>query len=156
MITRTYLLVQSTFYNTIYPVLYPAYALLLSRLNYETNSKSRPSDTAPILSLVITLLTLYVSLWALNFLRRRLFALISTLINVAFYAVILVLGIYVYNRGIEGTMDDVQLLLDLLGSLEKQGQKRGRSKASQKSWEAQRQGWQNSRQGRGGPGYRYG
>ena len=154
---RTYLLAQSTFYNTIYPILYPAYTLVISRLNYEasTTAQSRSSNTTPLLSLAVSLLVLYLSLYSLNFLRRRLFALLSTLFSFAFYAVLAVLGIYVYNRGIEGTVDDVQILLEVLGSLEKQGQRKGQRIAGQKSWEAQKKGWGASGQGRGAGRQRY-
>ncbi|KAI4156297.1 MAG: hypothetical protein LQ340_000387 [Diploschistes diacapsis] len=141
---RSYLLAQSTFFNTVYPILYPVYALVSSRLDYETNSsnRSRSTDTtAPLLSLVIALLVLYVSVWSLNFLRRRLFALISTVVNLVFYAAILIFGIYVYNRGIEGTVSDITLALEFMGSLEKQGQKKGQRMAGQKSYEAQKKGY---------------
>ena len=93
----------------------------------------------------------------LNVVRRRLFALIASLITIAFYALIVLGGIYVYYRGIDGTFDDITLVMDLLGSLEKQGQKRGQSIAGQKRWEAQKKGWsKSSSQRTGGKGARYG
>ena len=157
VLTRTYLLLQSTFYTTIYPILYPLYTIAISRLNYEVKGTSTlsPTDTAPVLSIAITLIGLYISLWFLNILRRRLFALASLLINLLFYTAIVFLGVYVYYRGVEGTVDDVQLLLELLGSLEKQGHKRGQRIAGQRSWEAQRKGWGPSGQAKASGRYRY-
>ena len=75
-------------------------------------------------------------------------AFIAFTLSLAFYAGLALLGVYVYYRGVEGTVDDISTVIGLVGSLEKQGAKKGRKLAGLKSYEAQKQKYGGQRSSR--------
>jgi hypothetical protein len=94
------------------------------------------------LSIFIAVVAAYVGLSVLNFVRRRVMAFIYSMITLAFWAFVVALGFYVWNRGLEQSFADLGALIELFSELEEKGQRRGQGKARQKSWEAQRrQDW---------------
>lgn len=71
-------------------------------------------------------------------LRRAVIYWISVAIRLAMYAMALIVGMWIYQRGLEQTLEDLGWIAGLLAGLNEQGEKVGHAKASRSAKEARR------------------
>ncbi|KAI4193836.1 MAG: hypothetical protein LQ348_002762 [Seirophora lacunosa] len=129
---RAFLLSQSYFFRYAFPTLYPVYALTNRLLSFALTEQ--PSLT----SLALLAVLLIVSLKVLDMLRRAVVYWISVAIRLAMYAMALIVGMWIYQRGLEQTLEDLGWIAGLLAGLNEQGEKVGHAKASRSAKEARR------------------
>ena len=96
------------------------------------------SDEPDIMSIIILAVVALVSLKVLDMTRRYIVYWINMALKLALWVSVGILGFYVYQRGMEQTVEDVGWLLGWLGEMENQGERIGQTRARQKAFEARR------------------
>ncbi|KAL8929816.1 MAG: hypothetical protein Q9208_000960 [Pyrenodesmia sp. 3 TL-2023] len=129
---RTLLLTQSYFYQYAFPTLYPLYAIT-SRL-FSFALTEQPSLT----SLALLAILLVVSLKVLDMLRRTVIYWISMAIRLAMYATMAVIGMWIYQRGLEQSLEDLGWIVGLLAGLGEQGERVGHARAAGRASQARK------------------
>jgi len=132
-------LAQSFLYSYIFPTLYPIYRLstiLFSRLL---------SDKPDLISLFILAVVLFISLKVLDVVRRQVQYMISLALNALMWLGIGLLGWYVYQRGVEQSIEDAGYVFGLLAGLGDEGERIGKSKGRQKMRDSKSAGYGNPR-----------
>lgn len=123
---RNILLTQAYFYAYIFPYLWPAYKFFSSLLT------EQPS----FLTLLLLALVLFISLKALDMMRRTIIYWISLAVKLMMWGAIVGAGVYVYYRGVEESVQDAGWLLGMLSGLESEGKREGYRRASGRQREA--------------------
>ncbi|KAL8824658.1 MAG: hypothetical protein Q9191_004905 [Dirinaria sp. TL-2023a] len=136
---RYILLAQSYFYSHFFPYLYPIVRLTSSAL------QSLLTDTPSIFTLAVLAMVLIVSLKLLDMLRRTIIYWISVAIRLALWASIAGLGIYMYNRGVEQTVEDIGWVMGMFEGLGNEGQRVGQRRAAARDGKAQNLGKRTAR-----------
>ena len=131
-IYRFLLLTQSYFYRYLFPTLYPLYTLTNAAL------RSLSSDSPDVLTIIGLAVVLFLSMKALDYMRRSIIYWISLAIRLGMYATILGVGVYVWNRGLEQSIEDFGWVYGLLEGLGDEGQKVGNKRARGSRYEADR------------------
>ncbi|KAL2043530.1 hypothetical protein N7G274_003837 [Stereocaulon virgatum] len=131
-IWRTLYLTQSYFYRYIFPTLYPLYALCNNAL------QSLSSDTPDILTLVGLAVVLLISFKALDYMRKTIIAWIALAIRLGMWLVVGFVGVYVWQRGVEQSVEDFGWVWGLLAGLGEEGERIGGRKAQGRERDARR------------------
>ncbi|KAL8745738.1 MAG: hypothetical protein Q9190_002146 [Brigantiaea leucoxantha] len=129
---RALYLSQSYFYRYLFPTLYPFYVLshrLVASLLTETPSLA----TLALLAVVLVL-----SLKLLDMLRRTIIYWISVALQLTMWAAVALLGLYVYQRGVEQSLEDLGWLIGIVAGLGERGQNIGQAKAAGRERNAQK------------------
>ncbi|KAL8736272.1 MAG: hypothetical protein Q9166_000427 [cf. Caloplaca sp. 2 TL-2023] len=129
---RALLLTESYFYRYALPTLYPFYTLTLRLLG------SVLTEQPSLASLALLAILLLVSLKLMDMLRRTIIAWIAFAIRMIMYATVMLMGVWLYQRGVEQSLEDAGWILGLLGGLGEQGEQYGHAKAAQKEREVRR------------------
>jgi hypothetical protein len=129
---------QSYFFTYLYPALYPLYRLFAILVNHAlaSDEKSATSIGALVLLGGIALLSLKL----MDMLRRQVIYWISVAVKLGIYASIVGIGVYVYNRGLDQSIDDFTWLLQFLGELGQEGERIGQQKGKQRMGQARSAG----------------
>ena len=129
-IYRTILLTQSYFYRYLFPTLYPFYTLTNNAFH------SLSSESPDLLTLGILAAVLIVSLKALDYMRRTIIYWISLAIRLTMWTAMIATGFYVYQRGVEQSVEDFGWVWGLLAGLGEQGGEIGGRKAAARERDA--------------------
>jgi hypothetical protein len=89
-------------------------------------------------TLALLALVLFVSLKVLDILRRQIVYWISVAVRLSMWVAVAVVGFYVYQRGLEQSLEDVGWVIGLLAGLGDEGEKIGKAKGRQKMADAKR------------------
>ena len=127
---RALLLTQSYFYRYAFPTLYPFYALTLRLLG------SVLTEQPSLASLALLGIFLLVSLKLMDMLRRAIVSWIAFAIRMIMYTSVVLVGVWVYQRGLEQSLEDLGWIIGLLAGLGEQGEKVGRARAAGRAKEA--------------------
>ena len=122
-IYRVLFLSQSYFYRFIYPTLYPLYTLSNNALH------SLSSDSPDLLTLGLLAALLFISMKTLDYMRRTIVYWISLAIRLGMWGAMIVVGVYVWQRGMEQSVEDFGWMWGLLAGLADEGQQVGGRKA---------------------------
>ena len=90
------------------------------------------------MTLALLALVLFVSLKVLDILRRQIVYWISVAVRLSMWVAVAVVGFYVYQRGVEQSLEDVGWVIGLLAGLGDEGEKIGKAKGRQKMADAKR------------------
>ena len=129
---RYFYLAQYYSFRYVFPYLWPAYKLLSRLISKAT------SDAPDLATLALLAFILFMSLKLLNMLRRQIMYWISLGIRLALWTAIGLVGFYVYQRGVDQSLEDLGLLLGFLAQLGDEGEKIGQTKARRKAADARR------------------
>lgn len=146
-IYRALFLAQSYFYRYVFPVLYPLYTICNNAL------QSLSSDAPDLLTLGILAIVLFISLKALDYMRRTIVYWISLAIRLGMWAALIGAGIYVSQRGVEQSVEDLGWVWGLLAGLGEEGGKLGGQKAKGKQRAARRMAGSGPRRRTRGAGW---
>ena len=75
---------------------------------------------------------------ALDILRRQIIYMISVTLRLLLWGTVALVGFYVYQRGVEQTLEDAGWLMGFLNGLGDEGEKIGKAKGRQKMADARR------------------
>ncbi|KAL9116666.1 MAG: hypothetical protein Q9187_006809 [Circinaria calcarea] len=131
---RYFYLAQYYSFRYVFPYLWPAYKLLGRLISKAT------SDAPDLATLALLAFILFMSLKLLNMLRRQIMYWISLGLRLALWTGIGLVGFYVYQRGLDQSLEDLAGLLSFLAQLGDEGEKIGQTKAKRKAAEARRAG----------------
>ena len=125
-------LAQSYSYRYVFPALYPVYRFTTFLLSRVLN------DNPDIWTLVVLAIVLFISMKALDILRRQIIYMISVTLRLLLWGTVALVGFYVYQRGVEQTLEDAGWLMGFLNGLGDEGEKIGKAKGRQKMADARR------------------
>ena len=131
-ILRFVFLAQSYAYRYVYPVLVPIYTLFNNALH------SISSDSPDLLTLLLLGVILIVSARVLDYVRRTIFFWIAFAFKILFYTSLAGVGIYIWQRGIEQSLEDFVILIDMFEGMRGQAKRKGGQKARGYEREAER------------------
>ncbi|MCJ1284776.1 hypothetical protein MMC26_004112 [Xylographa opegraphella] len=120
---------QSYAYKYLFPTLWPLYRL--TRMVF-----SRLSDAPDIATLVVIVLVAWISLRVLDILRRQIIYWISLVLKLLLWAAVALAGFYVYQRGVEQSLEDLGWVLGYFAALEDEGERLGQTKGKAKMAQA--------------------
>jgi hypothetical protein len=123
---------QAYFYRFAFPYLWPAYKLGNKTLGMLS------ADTPNLTTLALLAVVLFVSLKLLNILRKTVLYWISMVIRLATWILVAAVGLYVWHRGVEQTMEDVGWMIGFLAGLENEGENIGNAKAARRTQDARK------------------
>ncbi|KAL8939027.1 MAG: hypothetical protein Q9211_002933 [Gyalolechia sp. 1 TL-2023] len=126
------LIAESYFYRYLFPTLYPI--LALSTRIFRAALTEQPS----LLSLALLALLLVISLKVLDMVRRTVIYWISIAIRLVMYVGMVIVGMWVYQRGLDQSLEDLGWLVGLLAGLSEQGEKIGHARATGRTREARK------------------
>ncbi|KAL8914666.1 MAG: hypothetical protein Q9172_007038 [Xanthocarpia lactea] len=129
---RALLLTQSYFYRYAFPTLYPFYVLTLRLL------RSVLTEQPSLASLALLAILLLVSLKLMDMLRRTIIAWIAFAVRMIMYASVALMGVWVYQRGVEQSLEDLGWIIGLFAGLGEQGEKVGHARAAGRAKEARK------------------
>ncbi len=131
-IYRALFLSQSYFYRYIFPILYPLYTLSNNAL------QSLSSDAPDLITLGILAVVLFVSLKALDYMRKTIIYWISLAVRLGMWGAMIGAGFYVWQRGLEQSIEDFGWVWGLLAGLREEGEKIGGRKGAGRERAARR------------------
>ena len=123
---------QSLFYRSIFPSLYPIYVLSNNALH------SLSTDAPDILTLAVLAVALIISFRVLDYMRRTILYWVGLAIRLGLWVAIGGLGLYVWQRGFDQSMEDFGYIWGFLQGLGHEGEKVGGQKARAKERDARR------------------
>lgn len=129
---RALLIAESYFYRYLFPTLYPI--LALSTRIFKAVLTEQPS----LLSLALLAILLVISLKVLDMVRRTVIYWISLAIRLTIYVSVAIVGMWMYQRGVEQSLDDLRWLMELLAGLSEQGERVGHARAAGRTREARK------------------
>ena len=130
---------QSFFYRSIFPTLYPIYVLSNNAL------QSLSTDAPDILTLAILAGALIISFRVLDYMRRTILYWIGLAIRLGLWVAIGGLGLYVWQRGFDQSVEDFGYIWGFLQGLGYEGERVGGQKARGKERVARRMAGSNTR-----------
>ena len=122
---------QSYAYKYLFPTLWPLYRL--TRMVF-----SRLSDAPDIVTVVVLVLVAWISLRVLDILRRQIVYWISVALKLLLWAAVALIGFYVYQRGVEQSLEDFGWVLGYFAGLENEGERLGQTKGKAKMNQARK------------------
>ncbi|KAG8533318.1 uncharacterized protein KY384_002101 [Bacidia gigantensis] len=148
-IYRFVLLTQSYFFRYIFPTIYPLYTVANSALH------TLSSDSPDLVTLLCLAVILIISMKALEYMRKTVIFWLSLILRLGLYALLLGVGVYVWQRGLDQSLEDFGFLWGLFEGLSEEGQKVGNRRAKGREWEARnvRAGSTRKRGGARGSGW---
>lgn len=123
---------QVYFYRHVYPNLYPIYVLSNKAL------QSLSTDVPDILTLAILAIAFVVSLRVLDYMRRTIMYWVGLVIKMGLWLVLGGLGVYVWQRGFDRSMEDFGFVWGFLQGLGNEGERIGGQKARGRERDARR------------------
>ena len=90
------------------------------------------------MTLAVLAVVLFVSLKVLDILRRQIIYWVSLGLRLSMWVAVALIGLYVYQRGVEQSLEDVGWVIGLLAGLGDEGEKIGTAKGRQKMADARR------------------
>lgn len=96
------------------------------------------TETPSLATLVLLAVLIVLSLKVLDLLRRTVLYWIGVALRLAMWGGVALLGVYVYQRGVEKSLEDFGWVVGLLVGLGEQGQQVGHAKAAGREREARR------------------
>lgn len=123
---------QAYFYRWIFPSVYPIYALSNKAL------QSLSTDAPDILTLAILAVALIVSLRILDYMRRTIIYWIGLAIRMSLWLAVGGLGLYVWQRGFDQSVEDFGYVWGFLQGLGNEGERIGGQKARGRERDARR------------------
>ncbi|KAL8712271.1 MAG: hypothetical protein Q9220_003422 [cf. Caloplaca sp. 1 TL-2023] len=127
---RFLLLTESYFFRYFFPALYPFFALG-SRL-----FTSLLTESPSLASLALLAVLALVILKLMDMLRRTIVYWISLAVRLAVYGGVVGVGMWVYQRGVEQSVEDLGWVVGLLAGLGEQGERVGHAKAAGRARQA--------------------
>ncbi|KAI4191368.1 MAG: hypothetical protein L6R41_000155 [Letrouitia leprolyta] len=127
---RTLLIAESYFYRYLFPTLYPI--LALSTRIFRVALTEQPS----LVSLALLAILLVISLKVFDMVRRTVIYWISLAIRLIIYVGVVIVGMWVYQRGVEQSLEDLGWLIGLISGLSEQGERVGHARAAGRTREA--------------------
>ena len=131
-ILRAILLTQSYFYRYIFPTIYPLYTLSNNALH------SMSSDSPDLVTLAALAIVFIISIRVLDYMRKTVIGWITFAIKFGMWAAVALVGVYVYQRGVEQSLEDFGWVWGLLQGLGEEGEKVGGAKARGRERDARR------------------
>lgn len=130
---RRYLfLSQSYFYRFAFPYLWPAYKLANKAL------RMLSADAPDMTTLALLAIMLLVSLKVLNMVRKTIVYWISMAMRLTMWGLVAAVGVYVWQRGVEQSMEDLGWVIGFVAGLENEGEQIRNLKASRRAGDARR------------------
>ena len=123
---------QSFFYRRIFPTLYPIYVLSNNALH------SLSTDAPDILTLAVLAIALIVSLRILDYMRRTIMYWVGLAFKMGLWILIGGLGVYVWQRGFDRSVEDFGHVWGFLEGLGNEGERIGGQKARGRERDARR------------------
>ncbi|KAF6221023.1 hypothetical protein HO133_002704 [Letharia lupina] len=123
---------QLFFYRRIYPTLYPIYVLSNNALH------SLSTDAPDILTLAILAIALIISLRVLDYMRRTIMYWVGLAIKMGLWLAVGGLGVYVWQRGFNQSVEDFGYVWGFLHGLGNEGERIGGQKARGREMDARR------------------
>ncbi|KAF6227833.1 hypothetical protein HO173_011935 [Letharia columbiana] len=123
---------QLFFYRRIYPTLYPIYVLSNNALH------SLSTDAPDILTLAILAIALIISLRVLDYMRRTIMYWVGLAIKMGLWLAVGGLGVYVWQRGFNQSVEDFGYVWGFLHGLGNEGERIGGQKARGRERDARR------------------
>lgn len=99
---------QSYFYRQIFPTLYPIYVLSNNALH------SLSTDAPDIITLAVLAIALIISFRVLDYMRRTVMYWVGLAIRMGLWLTLGVLGVYVWQRGFDQSVEDFGYVLGFL------------------------------------------
>lgn len=127
---------QSYFYRYFFPYLYPAYALLQRTLGGALFGSS--SGAPDLASLALLALLALLSLKLLDVVRRTVLYWIGVAVRLALWLTVAAVGVYVWQRGVEATVEDLGWVVGYLAGLGDEGERIGKGQAARREGDARR------------------
>ena len=122
---------QSYAYKYLFPTLWPLYRL--TRIAF-----SRLSDAPDIATIIVLIILAYISLKVLDILRRQIVYWISVSLKLILWASVAFIGYYVYQRGVDQSLEDFGWVLGFFAGLEDEGERIGQTKGRAKMAQARK------------------
>ncbi|KAL8771151.1 MAG: hypothetical protein Q9209_003322 [Squamulea sp. 1 TL-2023] len=129
---RALLLTQSYFYRYAFPALYPFYALTLRLLS------SILTEQPSLASLALLAILLLVSLKLMDMLRRTIISWVAFTVRMIMYVSLGLIGVWIYQRGLEQSLEDLGWIIGLFAGLGEEGEKVGHARAAGRARDARR------------------
>ena len=130
---------QSFFYRSIFPSLYPIYVLSNNAL------QSLSTDAPDITTLALLAVALIISFRVLDYVRRTILYWVGLAIRLGLWVAIGGLGLYVWQRGFDQSVEDFGYIWGFLQGLGYEGERVGGQKARGKERDARRMAGTNKR-----------
>ncbi|MCJ1461548.1 hypothetical protein MMC07_000145 [Pseudocyphellaria aurata] len=124
---------QSYFYRYFFPHLYPAYALLQRILS--GGSSGGAPDLA---SLALLALLALIALKLLDMVRKTVLYWIGVAVRLALWLIVAAVGVYVWQRGVEASVEDLGWVVGYLAGLGDEGERIGKGRAARREGDARR------------------
>ena len=94
-----------------------------------TALRTLSTDSPDIISLVFLVIALTVSIKVLDYMRRAIIYWISVAVRLSIYAALLGIGVYMWQRGLDQSLEDFGWLWGLLEGFTEEGQRIGNRRA---------------------------
>ena len=120
---RIFLSSQLYFYRRVFPILYPIYVLSNNAV------QSLSTDAPNVLTLAILAIALIVSLRVLDYMRRTIIYWVGLAIRIGLWLAVSGLGVYVWQRGFDQSVEDFGYVWGFLQGLGDEGERIGGQKA---------------------------
>lgn len=132
---------QSYFYRYFFPYLYPTYALLQRTLGgvlFGGSSNGGKSGVPDLASLALLALLALLSFKLLDMVRRTIVYWIGVALRLALWLTVAAVGVYVWQRGLEASVEDLGWVLGYLAGLGDEGERIGKGRAARRERDARR------------------
>lgn len=96
------------------------------------------ADAPNLTTLALLAVLLFISLKLLNILRKTLLYWIGLVIRLATWGLVAAVGLYVWHRGVEQSMEDLGWIIGFLAGLENEGENIGNAKAARRTEDARK------------------
>lgn len=130
---------QLYFYRWVFPILYPIYVLSNNAV------QSLSTDAPNVLTLAILAIALIVSLRVLDYMRRTIIYWVGLAIRIGLWLAVSGLGVYVWQRGFDQSVEDFGYVWGFLQGLGDEGERIGGQKARGRERNAKRMAGANNR-----------
>lgn len=128
---------QSYFYRYFFPYLYPAYTLLQRTLGSASGSGSGGGGP-DLASFALLALLALISFKLLDMVRKTVVYWIGVAVRLALWLIVAAVGVYVWQRGVEASVEDLGWVLGYLAGLGDEGERIGKGRAARREGDARR------------------
>lgn len=131
---------QSYFYRYLFPYVYPTYVLLRRTISsIALGSGNDSSSGAPSLtSIAVLALLALLSFKLLDMVRRTVVFWIGVAVRLLLWLTVAAVGFYVWQRGVEASVEDLGWVVGYLTGLEEEGERIGKGRAARREGDARR------------------
>lgn len=95
-------------------------------------------DAPDMATLALLAVILFISLKLLNILRQTILGWISVVLKLSKWTLVAAVGLYVWQRGLEQSLEDLGWAVGFIAGLENEGERIGNMRASRKTRDATR------------------